>query len=120
MLAELAEKRFKDGDGTPQEAATARIDALRAEQDAVRIGFDVPVLAYSAAAVPETLGGAGVQFAPKDMEYAAELLGRLAFDDELRARVISRQRQRLADFGDLRIEHALSRLVAHPGGGYTS
>lgn len=81
---------------------------------------DVPVLAYSAAAVPETLGGAGVQFAPKDMEYAAELLGMLAFDDDLRAGVIARQRQRLADFSDTRIEHALSRLVAHPGGGYTS
>ena len=81
---------------------------------------DVPVLAYSAAAVPETLGGAGVQFAPKDMEYAAELLGMLAFDDQLRAAVISRQRQRLADFSDTRIESALSRLAAHPGGGYTS
>ena len=45
---------------------------------------DVPVLAYAAAAVPDTLGGAGVQFAPKDLEYAAELLGSLAFDDELR------------------------------------
>src|SRR5439155_3982888 len=50
---------------------------------------DVPVLAYSAAAVPETLDGAGVQFAPKDLEYAAELLGALAFDDGLRARVIA-------------------------------
>ena len=29
---------------------------------------DVPVLAYAAAAVPDTLGGAGVQFAPKDLE----------------------------------------------------
>ena len=29
---------------------------------------DVPVLAYSAAAVPDTLGGAGVQFAPKDLD----------------------------------------------------
>ena len=37
---------------------------------------DVPVLAYSSTAVPDTLGGAGVQFAPKDLEYAAELLGR--------------------------------------------
>ena len=36
---------------------------------------DVPIMAYAAAAVPDTLGGAGVQFAPKDMEYAAELLG---------------------------------------------
>src|ERR687884_1574237 len=48
---------------------------------------DVPVLAYSAAAVPDTLGGAGIQFAPKDLEYAAELLGELAFDDDLRGAV---------------------------------
>ena len=64
---------------------------------------DVPVLAYAAAAVPDTLGGAGVQFAPKDLEYAAELLGALAFDDDLRAQVIAGQRRRLADFGDARI-----------------
>ena len=65
---------------------------------------DVPVLAYAAAAVPDTLGGAGVQFAPKDLEYAAELLGALAFDDDLRAQVIAGQRRRLADFGDARID----------------
>ncbi len=43
-IAELAEKRLKAGDITAQEAATARIDALQAEQDATRIGYDVPVL----------------------------------------------------------------------------
>lgn len=43
-VAELAEKRLKAGDISEQEAATARIDALQAEQDAARIGFDVPVL----------------------------------------------------------------------------
>ena len=68
---------------------------------------DVPVLAYAAAAVPDTLGGAGVQFAPKDLEYAAELLGALAFDDDLRAPVIAGQRRRLADFGDARIAREL-------------
>ena len=72
---------------------------------------DVPVLAYAAAAVPDTLGGAGVQFAPKDLEYAAELLGALAFDDDLRARVIAGQRQRLADFGDARITRELTALL---------
>jgi glycosyltransferase involved in cell wall biosynthesis len=71
----------------------------------------VPVLAYSAAAVPDTLGGAGVQFAPKDLEYAAELLGALAFDDGLRADVIAGQRRRLADFGDARISRELASLV---------
>jgi glycosyltransferase involved in cell wall biosynthesis len=72
---------------------------------------DVPVLAYAAAAVPDTLGGAGVQFAPKDLEYAAELLGSLAFDDGLRAQVIAGQRRRLADFGDARVTRELTALL---------
>ena len=72
---------------------------------------DVPVLAYAAAAVPDTLGGAGVQFAPKDLEYAAELLGALAFDDELRAQVIAGQRRRLADFGDARVSRELAAVI---------
>jgi glycosyltransferase involved in cell wall biosynthesis len=71
----------------------------------------VPVLAYAAAAVPETLGGAGVQFSPKDLEFAAELLGALAFDDGLRARVIAGQRRRSADFGHERIERELESVL---------
>ena len=72
---------------------------------------DVPILAYAAAAVPETLGGAGVQFAPKDLEHAAELAGALAFDDDLRSRVIAGQRRRLADFGDDRIVRQLGSIL---------
>jgi glycosyltransferase involved in cell wall biosynthesis len=77
---------------------------------------DVPVLAYAAAAVPETLGGAGVQFAPKDLEYAAELLGALAFDDDLRRNVIAGQRRRLADFGDDRITRQLEAIIGMRSG----
>jgi glycosyltransferase involved in cell wall biosynthesis len=73
---------------------------------------DVPVLAYAAAAVPDTLGGAGMQFTPKDLEHAAELLGELAYNDTLRAQVIARQRLRLADFGDDRIRRELERLTS--------
>lgn len=72
---------------------------------------DVPVLAYAAGAVPETLGGAGVCFAPKDLEYAAELLGRLVYDDDLRAAVVAGQRRRLRDFTPARIEAALDRML---------
>jgi glycosyltransferase involved in cell wall biosynthesis len=71
----------------------------------------VPVLAYGAAAVPETLGGAGVQFAPKDLELAAELAGALAFDDELRSDVIEGQYRRLADFGDDRVRRELEPVL---------
>jgi glycosyltransferase involved in cell wall biosynthesis len=72
---------------------------------------DVPILAYAAAAVPDTLGGAGVQFAPKDLEFAAELLGSLAFDDSLRSQVIAGQRRRLSDFGDARVTRELTALL---------
>jgi glycosyltransferase involved in cell wall biosynthesis len=72
---------------------------------------DLPILAYSAAAVPETLGGAGVQFAPKDLEYAAELAGALAFDEDLRTSVIEGQRRRLQDFDDARIVRDLARVI---------
>lgn len=42
-IAELAEKRFKAGDVSEQEAATARIDALQATQDATRLQYEIPV-----------------------------------------------------------------------------
>jgi glycosyltransferase involved in cell wall biosynthesis len=71
----------------------------------------VPVLAYAAAAVPDTLGGAGVQFSPKDLEFTAELLGELAFNDTVRSEVIAGQQRRLADFGDARISRALTALL---------
>jgi glycosyltransferase involved in cell wall biosynthesis len=73
---------------------------------------DVPVLAYSSTAVPDTLGGAGLQFAPKDLEYAAELLGELVYNAHLRTQVIAGQRARLADFGDDRIRKELERLTS--------
>src|SRR5712691_11789270 len=55
----------------------------------------VPVLAYSAGAVPETLGGAGLLFAPKDLEVAAELLGSVVYDRDVREAVLDGQRRRI-------------------------
>ena len=73
---------------------------------------DVPVLAYAAGAVPETLGGAGVLFAPKDLEYAAELLGAIAFDVPLRRDLIAGQRERRHTFGDAQLLAALEGMLA--------
>jgi glycosyltransferase involved in cell wall biosynthesis len=75
------------------------------------MAMGVPVMAYESSAVPETLGGAGVTFAPKDMEFAAELLGQLAFDDAARRRVIEGQYRRLQAFGDDALRAGLSRML---------
>ncbi len=73
---------------------------------------DVPIVAYAAGAVPETLGGAGLLFAPKDLEVAAELLGSVVYDHDVRARVLEGQRRRLQDFSPPRIEARLKETLA--------
>jgi glycosyltransferase involved in cell wall biosynthesis len=76
---------------------------------------DVPVLAYGAAAVPETLGGAGVTFAPKDLEYASELLGGLIYDRPFREAVIRGQRTRVEAFRPSAIEPRIVDTLAAVG-----
>ncbi len=75
------------------------------------MAMDVPVLAFAAAAVPETLGGAGLSFAPKDLEQAAELLGALAYDEPLRDAVIGGQRRRAQAFGPGAIDASLKSML---------
>ena len=76
------------------------------------MAMDVPVLAYAEAAVPETLGGAGVAFAPKDLEVAAELLGALIYDEPFREQVIAGQRRRVHDFSRDRLAPRLQAMIA--------
>jgi glycosyltransferase involved in cell wall biosynthesis len=73
---------------------------------------DVPIVAYAAGAVPETLGGAGLLFAPKDLEVAAELLGSVVYDRGVREGVLEGQRRRLQDFAPARIESRLRDVIA--------
>jgi glycosyltransferase involved in cell wall biosynthesis len=66
--------------------------------------FDVPVMAYAAGAVPDTLGGAGVLFHEKKFEELAEMVQMLAIDPSLRDGVIATQRRRLERFSPERVE----------------
>ena len=61
--------------------------------------------------VPETLGGAGVSFAPKDLEQAAELLGALIYDAPFRAGVLEGQRRRVRDFDPASVAASYRRLL---------
>ncbi|WP_164012970.1 glycosyltransferase family 4 protein [Pyxidicoccus trucidator] len=72
---------------------------------------EVPVLAYAAAAVPETLGGAGVAFDQKRFAFLAELAVDLSEDLSLRAPVIAGQTRRLEHFSAASAQLALSRAL---------
>jgi glycosyltransferase involved in cell wall biosynthesis len=56
------------------------------------------VLAYAAAGVPETMGGAGVLFREKDYEALAELVDIIVKDETLRNRIVARERERVKEF----------------------
>jgi glycosyltransferase involved in cell wall biosynthesis len=76
--------------------------------------MDVPILARRAAAVPHTLGPAGVSFGDEPLDEVAEMAHRLATDPVLRAGVIAGRRRRLAAFAPGAVEAALRGYVSAP------
>lgn len=60
--------------------------------------FHVPIVARAAAAVPDTLGGAGILLPDNDPVRAALVIDRLVRDTQLRQAIISAQDRRLLDF----------------------
>jgi glycosyltransferase involved in cell wall biosynthesis len=73
---------------------------------------DVPVLAYEAGAVPETLDGAGVLFREKRFDLVAEMMGRLIKDQPFRNAVIQGQRERVARYEKRDLAAELRRHLA--------
>jgi glycosyltransferase involved in cell wall biosynthesis len=73
------------------------------------MAFGLPVVAYDAGAVAETLGGAGVLLKDKRPHEVAALLGRLATDPAVRAPVLAGQRRRL---DEVRAVNVGARLLA--------
>ena len=71
--------------------------------------FGLPVIAYDAGAVAETLGGGGILLGEKDPFEVAALIDRVLTDDSLRAAVLRTQSRALAalravDFGALLLD----------------
>jgi glycosyltransferase involved in cell wall biosynthesis len=73
--------------------------------------FELPIIAYAAAAVPETLGGCAALVTTKDYAAIAELIGLLIEDEGLRNRMVAGQRRRLEAFRPERVEERLETLL---------
>lgn len=72
--------------------------------------FEVPIIAYKSAAVPETLGNAGILVRNKNFAQIAEMADLLLEDGVFREKVIAGQRERLEYFAREKMEE---RLKAH-------
>jgi glycosyltransferase involved in cell wall biosynthesis len=77
--------------------------------------FGLPILARKAAAIPETLGNAGVLFTRLGHTEVAEMANLLLTDQGLRTQVIARQRERLQDLAPSRVEAQLRQVLAPLG-----
>ena len=73
--------------------------------------FELPMIGYSAAAVPETMADAGILVNDKDYEEIAALLHLIASDPEIRARLVEAGRQRLEYFRPEKHEGRLAGLI---------
>lgn len=74
--------------------------------------FGVPIIAYGATAVPDTLGTAGVLLKEKDYPTIAEMVNLMVTDAAVRGRVVAHQRERLEAFRPGIVQDRLLALLS--------
>lgn len=76
------------------------------------MAHNLPIVAYAAGAVPETLDGAGVLVSEKRWDYIAEMMGRLVRPGPFRDAVLLGQQKRLARYRQRNLEAELRTALA--------
>ncbi|MCX6992437.1 MAG: glycosyltransferase [Kiritimatiellaeota bacterium] len=76
------------------------------------MAHNLPILAYAAGAVPETLDGAGVLVREKRWDYIAEMMGQLTRRGSFREAVVHGQQQRLKRYQARDLEAELKECLA--------
>ena len=79
--------------------------------------FQVPIVAYNSAAVPHTLGSAGVLVSEKNFEEVAALIDAILSDNHLRRKIIDRQNMRLEQFKPEKTFSTLQEVVERTAAG---
>ncbi len=78
--------------------------------------FGVPVIAYEAAAIPYTMGDAGILLKEKDYRFIAALINEVVADDVYREELVERQRERLKAFSrNVAGERLLDKILEGEG-----
>lgn len=73
--------------------------------------FELPIIAFAAGAVPDTLGAGGVLVREKRHAEIGALIAEVAKPGALRERLIAAGRERVSDFSYQRFERRVSELV---------
>ncbi len=73
--------------------------------------FGIPVLAYAAGAVPDTLAGAGVLIKEKNYPEIAEMAALLCEAAGFRDKIVQGQRRRVEEFRSISLENKLKEYI---------
>lgn len=73
--------------------------------------LDIPVVAYSAAGVPYTLGKAGILLNEKNYVEIAELIDLVTKDEELKNKLINNQRKKLVEYNTDKIANKFIKYI---------
>jgi glycosyltransferase involved in cell wall biosynthesis len=76
------------------------------------IHFRVPVIAYAAAAIPETLADTGILIREKDHISIAEMVDEVCRNRRLKDTIVEKQLTRLSDFSPGAIERRLKKVLS--------
>ena len=76
----------------------------------------IPVVGYAAAAVPETMGGAGILLRTKEPEVVAATVQALRTDPDLQRKLVARQDVRVRDVQGFNVEGLLTRVISRASG----
>jgi glycosyltransferase involved in cell wall biosynthesis len=72
---------------------------------------NIPILAYSAGAVPDTLDGSGILFTEKNYPYIAEIIEELIGNQNFRNSILLNQNKRLERYNTLFPEEIIGRYI---------
>lgn len=73
--------------------------------------FNVPVMAYAAAAVPETLANSGILFTEKNYPKIAEMMNQLTTNNQLKTTIQKTQQTRLSEYQNLDLGSQLKTIL---------
>jgi glycosyltransferase involved in cell wall biosynthesis len=76
------------------------------------MSYNIPVMAYAAGAVPETMDGSGILFEEKQFELIAEMIGEVVHNLPLRRSILNRQTERLLKYQKQEPETLLKSYLA--------
>jgi glycosyltransferase involved in cell wall biosynthesis len=75
--------------------------------------FDVPVIARASAAIPSTLGGAGIMIKEKEPHFIAGLINAINTDQALRTHILNVQQERVKAFAYETVRGQIVEFLAH-------